>query len=231
MYHFIYKTTSQSGKYYIGRHSTKKLNDGYYGSGKWIRSVKDKTILTREILEYCTEETIKDREEYYLNEYIGCENCMNFNTSSVGFSSGELNPAHSPEEKRKRSIRSAGENNPAKRLDVREKISKKLLGKPSPHKGKKMSENGRKNISDGRIGIKYSDEGRKKLSSSRKLEYESGTRNVPSFTGMTHSDEYKLKMKESYLNRPKKVCSHCNTEFSPTIYGRWHGDNCKVKKI
>ena len=73
MQHFIYKTTCSSGKYYIGRHSTTNVNDNYFGSGKWIRSIKDKSTLTREILEFCTEETLKQREEYYLKENVGKE--------------------------------------------------------------------------------------------------------------------------------------------------------------
>ena len=52
MKHFIYKTTHKNGKYYIGRHSTNNIDDGYIGSGKWPRSIKDKSTLTREILEY-----------------------------------------------------------------------------------------------------------------------------------------------------------------------------------
>ena len=53
MQHFIYKTIHISGKYYIGRHSTKNINDGYLGSGRWVKSIKEKSNLSREILEYC----------------------------------------------------------------------------------------------------------------------------------------------------------------------------------
>jgi hypothetical protein len=35
-YHYIYKITRFDGKYYIGMHSTDDLEDGYFGSGKLI---------------------------------------------------------------------------------------------------------------------------------------------------------------------------------------------------
>lgn len=231
MYHFIYKTKSKSGKYYIGRHSTTRLDDGYFGSGKWIRSIKDKSDLTREIIEYCSEETLHDREQYHLSENVGKENCMNFNFSSVGFSSGKLNPAHTQEEKERRSLRALGENNPTKRPEVRKKMSESQKGRPSLMKGKKMSEQGRKNISEARKGIKLSEEGRKKISEARKRDYESGKRDIPNFTGKSHSEEYKNRMKEYFHSRPKKECPHCNGTFHPATYGRWHGENCKNKVI
>jgi group I intron endonuclease len=42
MYYTIYKTTCLlNGKFYIGKHQTKNLNDGYIGSGKWLtRAIK-----------------------------------------------------------------------------------------------------------------------------------------------------------------------------------------------
>lgn len=227
MIHFIYKTTSKSGKYYIGRHSTKKLNDGYLGSGKWIRSIKDKTILNREILEFCDENNIKEKEREYLKEHVGKENCMNFNLSSIGFSVGDLNPAKSYEERLKRSIRFSGENNPAKRPEIKKKMSESQKGKTRPKWI--MSEQGRKNVSEGRKGIKYSDEGKKLLSESRKKRYAEGKTKMPDFTGKTHTEEYKNKMKEYYHSRPKKYCEYCNNEYHPSVFGRWHGKNCKMK--
>jgi hypothetical protein len=225
MYHFIYKITSKSGKYYIGRHSTNKIEDGYVGSGKWIRSIKNKSELSREIIEFCCEQELKNREKHYLSEHVGQPDCMNFNTSPVGFSSGDLNPSKSAEERKKRSMRAIGENNPAKRPEVRKKISDSQKGKTRPKW--KMSEQGKKNISEARKGLKYSEEGKKKLSESRKKEYAQGKRIVPDFTGKTHSEEYKTKMKEYFHSRPKKECPHCGESFHPATYGRWHGDKCK----
>ena len=43
MFYTIYKITNNvNGKYYIGKHQTMDLNDGYMGSGKRIKLAIDK---------------------------------------------------------------------------------------------------------------------------------------------------------------------------------------------
>jgi hypothetical protein len=97
MKHFIYKTTHTNGKYYIGRHSTEDLNDGYLGSGKWVSEVKDKTTLYREILEYVeTFEHLVELEDQYLLEHYGKPNCMNMSNKSTGWAVGSANPMNNP---------------------------------------------------------------------------------------------------------------------------------------
>jgi len=97
MKHFIYKTTHKNGKYYVGRHSTKNIEDGYIGSGEWPLSIKDKTSLTREILEYAnSEDELILLEGKYLAEHYGKPNCMNRTSDPIGFSS-ENNPMKNPE--------------------------------------------------------------------------------------------------------------------------------------
>ena len=97
MKHIIYKTTHKSGKYYVGRHSTENLNDGYIGSGKWPTSIKDKSALTREILEYAnSDEEVKELERKYLEEHFGKPNCMNRTKDPIGFDS-DNNPMKDPE--------------------------------------------------------------------------------------------------------------------------------------
>lgn len=98
MKHFIYKTTHKNGKYYIGRHSTDNINDGYIGSGIWPRSIKNKQNVIREILEFVDSlEHLIQKEEIYLNEHFGKPNCMNMSNKSTGASTGSANPMKNPE--------------------------------------------------------------------------------------------------------------------------------------
>lgn len=123
----------------------------------------------------------------------------------------DLNPARSDSERKRRSER-ASSNNASKDKEVARKISDALRGKPNPRKGIPLSDKACKNISDGRKGIKYSEEGKEKISQARSRDYYSGKRGVPSFSGLTHSDETKLKQRESALNRKRVKCPHCGKE-------------------
>jgi len=98
MKHFIYKTTHVNGKYYIGRHSTDNIDDGYIGSGRWPRSIKDKSVLTREILEFAEDyDHLIRLENQYLVEHYGKPNCMNMSNVSTGYATGNANPMNNPE--------------------------------------------------------------------------------------------------------------------------------------
>ena len=82
-YHFIYKTTNLiNNKYYIGMHSTDKINDGYMGSGSRLwRSIQHygKENFKVEILEHLSDrKTLKIREAEIVNkEIIKDPLCMN----------------------------------------------------------------------------------------------------------------------------------------------------------
>lgn len=96
-FHFIYKTVCLiSNKYYIGMHSTKKLNDGYLGSGKVLmRSVnkygRDNHKL--EILEFIdTRIQLKNRERELVNEKL-LQDPMNMNLQ-IGGGGGFVNEIH-----------------------------------------------------------------------------------------------------------------------------------------
>jgi hypothetical protein len=102
MKHFIYKTTHINGKYYIGRHSTENLDDGYIGSGRWPLSIKDKSSVIREILEFTdNESSLIVRESDYLAKHYGKPNCMNMSNTSTGAPTGDANPMRRNEVKAK----------------------------------------------------------------------------------------------------------------------------------
>ena len=228
VFHFIYKTQSLSGKYYIGRHTTTNINDGYLGSGKWIRSIKDKSTLTRTILEYCeTFEQLKAAEQELLAEHVGQPDCMNFNTNSCGFAHGKLNPAHLPHVQAA-TLHRMLTNNPLKDPEARKRASEKQRGKIGPMRGKKHLEETKHKISVSRTGITISDEGRRKLSESRKRDYADGTR-VPAraFLGKHHDEETKARVRAKALAREKLTCEHCSTLCTKQNYSRWHGTKCK----
>jgi hypothetical protein len=88
MYLFVYKTTHVNGKYYIGRHQTEDLNDGYLGSGKWVKGIKDKSTLIKEIVaEASSLEELCELEEYYINLHWDNPLCMNMIKGSKGLTS------------------------------------------------------------------------------------------------------------------------------------------------
>lgn len=82
-FNYIYKITcSVTNRYYIGMHSTDKMNDGYFGSGKrlWFSiNYHGKENHVKEILEYCdTKQELSKREaEIVTNELINEDLCMN----------------------------------------------------------------------------------------------------------------------------------------------------------
>ena len=105
--HYIYRTTSPSGKYYIGRHSTTNIDDGYIGSGKWIlqMSAEVKLTLVTEIVEFANDfDSLLLLEKAYISDHINQLNNMNFNNSSVGFPTGNLNWNCTPEARANKSV-------------------------------------------------------------------------------------------------------------------------------
>lgn len=213
MHHIIYKVTSKSGKFYIGRHSTSNLDDGYCGSGKWVRQIKNKSEeLTKVILEECSSfEELKEREEFYIEQFIDDDLCMNFNSSSCGFSTGKLNPSNREDIKKKSSERFK-KDNPTSRPEVRLKVSQALMGRPSPNKGKKMSEEMKAKLRKPKTK-KLSQEDRDKKAVISKRVYDEGNKENLTFRGHHHTDETKAKIAERFKNKPKHTCEYCGKEM------------------
>lgn len=210
MIHYIYKLVHTNGRYYIGRHSTHNLDDGYLGSGKWPKSVRNKEELTKEILFYCSSlDELKDAEKTFLAEHVGKPLCMNFNNNSVGFASGDLNPAKTEKERLRKSLR-------------RGPLSPMFGQKHSPESKSKMTESrkGKPTWNKGLTGIKTSDKGQ--------VAWNKGIHTGhKSFTGKTHTEDSIAKMREKHANRERLTCPHCNKNIDKPNYSRYHGDKCK----
>ena len=229
MYHYTYLTQHINGKYYVGRHSTNNLNDEYFGSGKWVRSLKDKTNLTKTILSYYDSETeLLNAETLLIQEHINNELNMNFNHSPVGFSSGHLNPSKTEARKKDISERMKGSNNPMKKghsKESKEKIRMSLTGENNPMYGKNHTNEAKDKVSKANTGRVFSKETRKLWSEQRKGKdtWNKGTKGLFSI-----GQDGKEKISNSWKNRNKLLCQHCDKEFMPNTYKRWHGENCKT---
>ena len=85
-YKYIYivictnKKSSKYGHYYIGKHSTNNLDDGYIASGLKITRYLKKypNDYYRKILEYCdTEEKLNELEYTYIHGLLNTKKCLN----------------------------------------------------------------------------------------------------------------------------------------------------------
>jgi hypothetical protein len=180
------------------------------GSGKWPRSIKDKQNLQKEILSYHNSTTeLLEAEKSLLTKHVSKPSCMNFNNNSVGFASGELNPAKTEKEKL-RKAKQVGELNP-------------MFGKTHSDSAKlKMSEDrkGKPTWNKGLSGIKTSDKGQTAWNKGIHTGHQS-------FTGKSHTTETIQLMKEKHANRERLTCPHCSKTIDKPNYSRYHGDKCK----
>jgi hypothetical protein len=89
-YHYIYKITCNvTNRYYIGMHSTDKLEDGYMGSGKrlWFSiNYHGKDNHLKEILEFLPDRiSLKEREKELVNKELLIDKlCMNLKEGGEG---------------------------------------------------------------------------------------------------------------------------------------------------
>lgn len=90
VFHIIYRTTcSLTNRYYYGMHSTNNLNDGYLGSGKFLRNSINKHGIENHICEHLefldSREKLKQREIEIVNdEMLSDPLCMNLKKGGEG---------------------------------------------------------------------------------------------------------------------------------------------------
>jgi len=179
-YNYIYKTTCLvTNKYYIGRHSTNNIKDGYMGSGKVLKnSIKKygRENFKKEFLYFC--KSLKDLIE--LEKTIVNE-CLITNELCMNLVKGGLNPIM------------IGNKNPNYKKPISEKqrktlsdIAKTKTKDKNPFYGKKHSIETRKKISE---------------KASRRTKDKNG------FYGKKHSTKTKntisKKIKYNFANNPK----------------------------
>lgn len=208
IYHFIYKTSHPNGCYYIGRHSTKNLRDGYRGSGKWIKSIKNKSELITEIIEYSDNpENLRQIEQKYIDDHFGNPGCMNFLKSSLGFNQG-YKPTD--EAKRKMSISQTG----------KKRTPEHIKNLSLSNTGKKRTEQAIKNMSESQKIIQNKKDVRLKISLAQKGK-----------TRKPLDESHKEKIGKALLGKKQKIekCNHCQKEGGLNMMRRYHFDNCKHK--
>lgn len=170
-WHILYLSFEETGRDYVGAHSTDDLNDGYLGS------YQDKTFnpqhriaigyyKTREALiraEISLQKVLNvARDPQYANRSI--QTSTGFNRSGVPDTPEtrrKKSKSHTgkkrsteqvkamteaqnrPEVSRRKSDSMRGDNNPSKRPEVKEKLSEKLSGENNPRYGKPGTMKGR----------------------------------------------------------------------------------------
>lgn len=147
VYYTVYKVTNNlNGKYYIGKHKTSNLQDGYYGSGKAIKQAirkYGKQNFTKEILfVYDNEAEMNQKEQEIVviseetyNLTIGGKGGFYF-INMMGLNVGANNAMHNAESKAK--CIEAGKATRSKNPEKYKKISVDNLSKTwETNKGKK----------------------------------------------------------------------------------------------
>ena len=189
MYYYIYLTTNTvNGKKYIGQHATEDLNDGYIGSGAFIKqAIKKygKENFKKEILEFAEDrETLNKLEIEYIKKYNAAKDRSFYNLTEGG--EGVLGYTWSDERKEEASKRAKEDYIAGRR------VAKGMPGELNPMFGRRGPLNPK-------FGTKASDETRKKLSQVVKEQYENGR--VPPMLGKHWSDEVKKKISESHRGK------------------------------
>lgn len=202
----IYKITSPTGKIYIGQSVYIEKRFSRY---KTLKCKKQHKILasllkygadfhTFEIIKICNEEDLNYWECYYIEKY----DCFNTPHGLNLESGGKVYRKISDETR--------------ERISISQKERYKT--QPHPNKGKQMSLEQRKKLSDHNLGNKHTEETKLKMSTSHK--------------GKVRSPEHQEKLNMTRRGKPprKVKCSYCEKEISFLLINRWHNENCKLKK-
>jgi len=141
MYHYIiYKTINLSNnKYYIGKHKTTNIDDGYLGSGIALKNAIKKhgkeTFIKQILFVMETEYDMNIKERELVNEYVIADPLSyNMRLGGVGGFSKEDSAKGNRVVKERGTLQST---------EFRQKMSTTLKGKPAHNKGKPAHNKGK----------------------------------------------------------------------------------------
>ena len=196
MYYTIYKTTNKvNGKFYVGTHKTRNLDDGYYGSGKYLKRAIEKHGIDnfeKEILfVFDNPEEMFAKEAEIVNEdFLAEENTYNLKVGGFGgfdYINSKADTVEYKEVRRKNMIvtnkRFSHENN-NRLIKAREVFNEKL----------RLNGGAWWNTATF-TGKKHTDETKKKMSIKAKARLSDPTKNSQYGTRWIHSLEEKRSRK------------------------------------
>jgi hypothetical protein len=229
MHYTIYETTNLvNGKKYIGKHITENLDDGYLGSGLYLKkSIKKygkENFVKKTLFVFDNEETMNLKERELVNESV--INNPNYYNISLGGQGGvtvlfENHPLY----KEVCSKISEAQKSRSERMS---EITKDLhKDKKVGMYGKKQSDLQKQTVSKRLKGVKKSPESVKKQNESL-LKTIKADGYVHPNTGRKATDETLKRMSTATKNRPKRICGHCDKILDPANYAKYHGEKCAL---
>ena len=151
--HYIYKITNKiNGKIYIGKHSTKNIDDGYFGSGVAIRRAISKygvESFDKTIVCFCeTEGELSNMEISWIRELKSFES--GYNMTKGGEGKLGLVVSEKSKKKQSESMIKYYKDNPEAKIKISER-GKRNIGSKNGFFGKKLSKDHVKKMTAARI--------------------------------------------------------------------------------
>lgn len=232
MYNYFYKITNNiNGKFYYGVHSTNNLDDGYMGSGSYIKNAIKKYGIEnfkKEILKFFEniDEMFDYESQLVNNDLVNNPNCYNLVNGGDGYRIGHTCPGII---RSKISLKAKGRSskNKGKIYVNKDNVNKMIFPEELDYytnngwnKGIYLSEESRiKLITCPMKGKKYSLEHRKKLSDIKKRLFKEG-KLIPHNKGVPISEEVKQRLRE--INTGKKHTLESRQKISLSKTGKKH---------
>lgn len=222
IYFTIYKTINDvNAKIYIGKHKTQNLNDGYLGSGIYLKRAIRKygrSNFSKEILFIFDNELEMDLKESELVSLSFLSSSSNYNAKlggEGGFS----------KEESQRGISVLLEKYTSDERSQRSKDNFHKTGLAKLTK-EQIAENGRK-------GAKLADQqNRQPWSEGRKIAHADRMNQFYQENLKTIGKKMitkKIRKKRDPITYQTVSCPHCNHSGKENAMNRWHFDNCKPK--